>query len=92
MWLNYDVVDCYVVGMAKTYICEVLANQVPNIDKTSFEPIYAQASFFKEATYNMDLMRYDTLFFYYALTRIERRTMSQPRATYIKLLLMALFV
>ena len=84
MWLNYDVVDCYVVGMAK--------NQVPNIDKTSFEPIYAQASFFKEATYNMDLMRYDTLFFYYALTRIERRTMSQPRATYIKLLLIALFV
>ena len=37
----------------------------------------------------MDLMRYDTLFFYYALTRIERRTMSQPRATYIKLLLIA---
>ena len=55
-------------------------------------PIYAQASFFKEATYNMDLMRYDTLFFYYALTRIERRTMSQPRATYIKLLLIALSV
>ena len=70
----------------------ILANQVTNIDKTSFEPIYAQASFFKEATYNMDLMRYDTLFFYYALTRIERRTMSQPRATYIKLLLIALFV
>ena len=60
------------VGMAKIHICE--------LDKTSFEPIYAQASFFKEATYNMDLMRYDTLFFYYALTRIERRTMSQPRA------------
>ena len=42
----------------------------------------------------MDLMRYDTLFFYYALTRIERRAMSQPRATLeenIKLLLIALF-
>ena len=42
----------------------------------------------------MDLMRYDTLFFYYALTRIERRTMSQTRATLqenIKLLLIALF-
>ena len=81
MWLNYDVVDC-----CSRY------GEIPNIDKTSFEPIYAQASFFKEATYNMDLMRYDTLFFYYALTRIERRTMSQPRATYIKLLLIALSV
>ena len=82
MWLNYDVVDC----------CSRYGENIPNIDKTSFEPIYAQASFFKEATYNMDLMRYDTLFFYYALTRIERRTMSQPRATYIKLLLIALSV
>ena len=70
------------------------ANQVKNTDKTSFDLIYAQASFFREATSNMDLMRYDTLFFYYALTRIEGRTMSQPCATLkenIKLLLIALF-
>ena len=42
----------------------------------------------------MDLMCYDTLFFYYVLTRMERGTMSQPRATLqenIKLLLMVLF-
>ena len=72
----------------------IKTEQVQTIDKTSFDPIYAQASFFEETTYNMDLMRYDTLFFYYALTRIERRAMSQPRATLqenIKLLLIALF-
>ena len=91
MWLKSYVVFCCSRDCENTYLRGITRKNC-NIDKTSFDPIYAQASFFKEATYNMDLMRYDTLFFYYALTRIERRTMSQPRATYIKLLLIALFV